>query len=60
MKRYQDLKRLSNAVLTFANKDRLSGNESKALLDLIDIQKEIVSDNVLLNESSPEQEKVTV
>ena len=59
MKRYHELKRLSNAVLVFANRERLSGNESKALLDLIDIQKEIISENVLIIEDKEEMKNET-
>ena len=44
MKNYENLKRLSNAVLTFCNRDRLSGNESNAVLDLLDMQKSIISE----------------
>jgi len=46
MKRYNDLKRLSNAVLTFSNTDRLSGEQSNAVKDLIEIQKEIIQEGM--------------
>ena len=42
MKRLNDFKRLSNATCTFCNTDRLSGEQSKAVIDLIDMMKEIV------------------
>lgn len=42
MKRYNDLKRLSNAILTFSNTDRLSGEQSKAVIDLIEMEREIL------------------
>ena len=42
MNRYNDLKRLSNAILTFSNTDRLSGEQSKAVIDLIEMQREIL------------------
>ena len=50
MKNYANLKKLSNAVLVFANKDRLSRNESSAILDLLDMQKGIISESVLAPE----------
>jgi hypothetical protein len=46
MKRYNDLKRLSNAVLTFSNTDRLSGEQSNAVKELIEMQKEIIQEGM--------------
>jgi hypothetical protein len=43
MKRLEDLRRLSNAVLTFSNTDRLSGEQSKAVIELIEMQREIIA-----------------
>ena len=50
MKNYANLKKLSNAVLVFSNKDRLSREQSTAILDLLDMQKGIISESVLAPE----------
>lgn len=57
MKNYANLKKLSNAVLVFSNKDRLSRNESTAILDLLDMQKGIISESVLAPEINEEVKK---
>ena len=57
MKNYANLKKLSNAVLVFTNKDRLSRNESSAILDLLDMQKGIISESVLAPEINEEVKK---
>ncbi len=43
MKRLEDLRRLANGVLTFSNADRLSHEQSKAVVDMIDMMKEIIA-----------------